>query len=132
MNTWFNLIGRIAMPNKVKQTIARVAADQILGGPFFPVIFYTSLTLLEGGSLEDVRKKLESAWFRTWTVGVMVFTPASALNMAVIAPQNRVLFVNSVSLSWNTYLSYTNNKHKAILAEAEAVHDAQVTIHSGD
>ena len=122
MHTWFGLIGRIELPNKVLQTVARVAADQLIGGPFFPAIFYTSLTLLEGGTLDDVRRKLERAWFRTWVIGALIFTPASAINMAVIAPQNRVLFVNGVSLSWNTYLSYTNNKHR-LVSETAAVEE---------
>lgn len=125
MNAWFSLIGRIVMPNKALQAVTRVAADQLIGGPFFPAIFYTSLTLLEGGTLEDVRKKLERAWFHTWAVGVLVFTPASAINMTVISPQNRVLFVNGVSLSWNIYLSYTNNRHKTLLSEAEAIQTAE-------
>lgn len=125
MNGWFSVLGRIFHPNLAIQTVKRVALDQIVAGPCFPVIFYTSLTLLEGGSLQQVRTKLEAAWFRTWTVGVCVFTPASIINQSVIAPQHRVLFINGVSLCWNVFLSYTNNRHKniSLVSEAAAIQE---------
>jgi protein Mpv17 len=110
MHVWFGLIGRIQHPNKIIQTILRVGADQGLGGPWFPALFFTSMTLMEGGTLLDVRKKLELAWFDTWKVGVVVFTPASAINQSIIPPPSRVLFMNGVALGWNTYLAYTNSK----------------------
>lgn len=128
MHNWFRLIGRITLPNKAAQAVARVAADQLIGGPFFPAIFFTSLTLLEGGSLKQVRERLAKSWFSTWCVGVLVFTPASAINMTLIPPQNRVLFVNLVSLNWNAYLSYTYNRHKTLIYDRQAIQEAAVGV----
>jgi hypothetical protein len=123
MNGWFAILNRIVHPNLAVQTAGRVAVDQVIGGPCFPAIFYTSLTLLEGGTLDQVRTKLKAAWFRTWRVGVCVFAPASIINQSVIAPQNRVLFINGVSLCWNVFLSHTNNKYKAadFVSEYDAI-----------
>ncbi len=91
MHNWFRLIRRITLPNKAAQAVARVAADQLIGGPFFPAIFFTSLTLLEGGSLQQVHDRLKKSWFRTWCIGVLVFTPASAINMTLIPSEQRPL-----------------------------------------
>lgn len=111
----------------MKQTVARVAVDQLIGGPFFPAIFFTSLTLLEGGTLRQVRERLEKSWFRTWCVGAMVYIPASAINMTLIPAQDRVLFVNLVSLNWNAYLSYTHGRNKAEI-DKENIVQAAATI----
>ncbi|PWN52774.1 protein SYM1, partial [Violaceomyces palustris] len=115
MTTWLSLIGGIKMQSKVLQTVVRVAMDQIIIGPILPAVFFTSLTLLEGGDLKKVSEKLSKAWFDTWLVGVAVFTPASVINMTLIAPQNRILFVNAVGLSWNTFLSYKNSRTKSLI-----------------
>lgn len=124
MHNWFRLIRCIMLPNKAAQAVARVAADQLIGGPFFPAIFFTSLTLLEGGSLQQVRERLKRSWFRTWCIGFLVFTPASAINMTLIPPQNSVLFVSLVSLNWNAYLSYTHNRHKELIDGRQAIQEA--------
>jgi protein Mpv17 len=120
MHVWFGLVGRIQHINKVVQTVARVVVDQSIAGPIFPGLFYTCITLLEGGSLQDARTKVKSAWPDTWMTGVLVFTPASVVNMSMIAPPNRVLFMNAVGLSWNIYLSHANNRHKNIISGFQA------------
>lgn len=128
MNAWFGLLGRIVHPNLAIQTAKRVIVDQVIAGPCFPIIFYTSLTLMEGGTLQQVLDKIKAAWFLTWTVGVCVFTPASIINQSVIAPQHRVLFMNGVALCWNVFLSHTNNKHDEvnIISEAEAIREHEL------
>jgi protein Mpv17 len=112
MNVWFATLNRIHHPNLAIQTAKRVVVDQGVAGPCIPAFFYTSLTLLEGGTLQQVQTRLKDAWFRTWSIGVCVFAPASIINQSVIAPQNRILFISGVALCWNVFLSYTNNKYK--------------------
>ncbi|CAO1625594.1 unnamed protein product [Parajaminaea phylloscopi] len=126
MSSWFKVVGRINHPNKVVQTVTRVVVDQGVGGPSVPVLFFTCMTLMEGGSFQDVRRKLEAAWFNTWKTGVTIWVPASTINMTVVPPDARVLFTNSVALMWNVYLSYTNERHRILLGQrtADIAHSA--------
>ncbi|UZJ55653.1 hypothetical protein CBS101457_004973 [Exobasidium rhododendri] len=121
MHVWFGFLGRIRHPNIVIQTAMRVGVDQCTAGPLFPAMFFTSMTLLEGGTMADVRAKLKAAWFDTWKVGFVVFTPASIINQSIIPLSDRVLFINSIALGWNTYLSYTNSRQaRTLTAQKDA------------
>lgn len=112
MNQWFSILNRIKHSNLAIQTAARVGVDQLIGAPCIPALFYASLTLLEGGNLDQVQSKIKAAWWPTLKVGWCVFTPASIINQSIVPPQTRVLFINSIALCWNVFLSYTNNKYK--------------------
>lgn len=121
MSFWFKQVGKITHPNKIAQTAMRVVVDQGVGGPAVPVLFFTSLTLMQGGTLDDVRKKLKAAWLNTWKLGASIWIPFSTINMSLVPADARLLSTNAVALCWNIYLSYTNERHRIMLARARGV-----------
>ncbi len=68
-------------------------------------LFFSSTTLMAGGSTQDVKRKLDESWWSTLKTSWGVWIPVQALNMALVPPQQRLLFVNVVNLAWNTFLS---------------------------
>ena len=102
----------------------RIASDAVDGGLEEVMLELMKLYL------EDVKKKLQNAWFKTWCTAIVFFTPASIINLSIIAPRNRLLFVNCVGLTWGVFLANTNNRAKLdqdaipVLTgiEAEAIH----------
>ncbi|OCF38031.1 hypothetical protein I317_04814 [Kwoniella heveanensis CBS 569] len=118
-HVWLGTIERIKMASRIKTLATKVALDCGLWSPFVTFMFPTCLGLLEGKSIEEVRKKVAYGWFPTWQKAVCVFGPTQIINFTFVPPQHRLLTVQSVALGWNVFLSWQNNRNNKTLALAE-------------
>ncbi|WVR00100.1 hypothetical protein IAU59_007242 [Kwoniella sp. CBS 9459] len=118
-HVWLGTIERVKMASRIKTLTAKVALDCVLWSPFVTFMFPTCLGLLEGKSIEEVRKKVAYGWFPTWQKAVCVFGPTQIINFTFVPLQHRQLTVQSVALGWNVFLSWQNNRNNKTLAMAE-------------
>lgn len=59
MATWYRLLDRyVVHRNKTVETLQRLVLDQSLVAPSFLAIFLSYMTLAEGGSVQQVKTKL--------------------------------------------------------------------------
>ncbi|WWD19719.1 hypothetical protein CI109_104183 [Kwoniella shandongensis] len=98
----------------------KLVLDIFLWSPFVTFMFPTSLGLLEGKGVEEVKRKVAMGWFPTWQKAVCVFGPTQVLNFTLIPPQHRLVVIQSVGICWNIFLSWQNNKTNKLLAQASA------------
>ncbi|KAF8323939.1 hypothetical protein DL93DRAFT_2070069 [Clavulina sp. PMI_390] len=102
------VLEKIPLRTKTAQVAGRVALDQFVFTPVVLSVFFTATTLMEGRSLADAQKKLETSYKPTLLANWTLFIPFQTFNMAT---------VNVISLFWNTYLSLAaSNPHPARLA----------------
>ena len=105
--TWYNILQRHVVLSTPRRTmLARVAADQGIFAPVFIGVFLGSMAVLEGGS---PREKLEKQYVNALTANYMLWPAAQMVNFSVVPLEHRVLFVNLVSIGWNSYLSFLNS-----------------------
>ena len=83
-----------------------MACDQGLFAPTFIGIFLSSMAVLEGGSPSD---KLAQAYWPALSANYMVWPFVQLVNFKVVPLEHRLLFVNTISIGWNCYLSYLNS-----------------------
>ncbi|KAL7419104.1 hypothetical protein Q5752_005940 [Cryptotrichosporon argae] len=119
-HTWLGLVDRVRLASPAKTLAARVALDQAAWGPFIVFVFWTTNGFLEGKTPSEVRRKVEHAFLPSWSKAVCVFAPTQIINFTWVPLQHRLLFVQSVGLGWNIYLSYVNNINNRRLAAAAA------------
>jgi len=98
-------------PGTNAATVAtKVGIDQVLFNPVFGSIFFTYMGLAAGDSLGDVKAKIQrdikTAVVGSWTVWV----PAHTINFKFISPQQRLLYINTVQIGYNIFLSFLGNK----------------------
>lgn len=106
----------------VGATVAKVALDQLVMGPLLLLAFlsYTGFVAPLAGSgngdgpwsASALRARLRAARVTVhadyWSIckqSWLVWVPVQTITMAFIAPQNRLVFINIVSLFWNAFLS---------------------------
>ncbi|WVQ77544.1 hypothetical protein IAR50_007231 [Cryptococcus sp. DSM 104548] len=130
-HTWLSRLDKIKTSNKATTLAAKVALDCLVWSPCVTFMFPTSLGLLEGKSIDEVRQKVAMGWFPTWQKAVCVFGPTQIINFTLIPPQHRFLAVQSVGMCWNTFLSWQNNRNNKLLAQATA-HLAEATAHAAE
>ncbi|KIH89476.1 protein Mpv17 [Sporothrix brasiliensis 5110] len=105
--TWYGILQRhVVLSTPRKTMLARVAADQGVFAPVFIGVFLSSMAVLEGGSPQE---KLEKNYKNALTANYMLWPAAQMVNFSLVPLEHRVLFVNLVSIGWNSYLSYLNS-----------------------
>ncbi|KAI9739663.1 MAG: Protein required for ethanol metabolism [Cirrosporium novae-zelandiae] len=106
--TWYKVLQkRVNLSSANKTIAARVGLDQLVFAPIHMVIFLSTMSVLEGTSPQ---KKLETTYKDAIQKNWMVWPWIQAVNFKLVPLEHRVLVVNVVSLGWNCYLSYINNK----------------------
>ncbi|KAL9940185.1 hypothetical protein V8E36_000890 [Tilletia maclaganii] len=102
---WFKVLERIQFKSRAATIGAKVAADQFIAAPNIVLLFFSTTTLMAGGSVEDVKAKVRESWWPTLTMSWLVWIPVQTINMGFVPLGQRFLFVNIVALFWNTFLS---------------------------
>lgn len=109
------------LPGTKPITVAtKVAIDQTIWNPIFGVMFFGYLSLMEGKSWTDYTNKLK-ADLKTAVMGSWaVWVPAHTINFAFVPPQQRLLYINTIQIGYNVFLSFLGNKEVAPEGEKEA------------
>ena len=99
------------IPGTAMKTVAtKVGIDQLIWNPIFGVMFFSYLGLAEGKGFADISKKiqadLKTAVMGSWTVWI----PAHFINFRFIPSSQRLLYINSIQIGYNIFLSFLGNK----------------------
>jgi len=76
----------------------------------FTAIIFVFLGVLEGQTREQITKKLRDDYKPTMLANWKLWIPATAVNIALVPPALRVLYINVVFFFWAVYLSSVANK----------------------
>jgi protein Mpv17 len=92
------------------QAVAKkVLFDQIVWNPLFNSAFFAWLNFTEGKSVEDYKEKLIADLPKAYTASWLVWGPLHTFNFAFIPPHQRLLYINSVQVFYNVFLSIIGN-----------------------
>jgi protein Mpv17 len=98
-------------PGTKPVTVAtKVLIDQTMWNPIFGLMFFGYLNVCEGKSFADYKQKisqdLKTAVMGSWAVWV----PAHTVNFAFVPPSQRLLYINTIQIGYNVFLSFLGNK----------------------
>jgi protein Mpv17 len=100
-----------AMPGTGAVTVAtKVAIDQIIWNPIFGSVFFTYIGLTEGKSLSEIKTKLDNDLMAAVKGSWTVWPIAHAINFRFIPSSQRLLYINSIQIGYNVFLSCIANK----------------------
>lgn len=88
----------------------KVVIDQFVQAPVFTVLIFGFLGVLEGKTVDEIRKQLDDDYVDTMLANWKLWVPATAVNIAFCPPILRVLFLNVVFFFWSIFLSLKLNK----------------------
>ena len=90
----------------------KVVIDQFVQAPVFTVLIFGFLGLLEGKTIDEIKKQLDEDYVDTMLANWKLWVPATAVNIAFCPPILRVLFLNVVFFFWSIFLSLKLNKNE--------------------
>ncbi|KAI9899806.1 hypothetical protein N3K66_006267 [Trichothecium roseum] len=109
---WFKLLEHLFPISKTAAfgpAMKRVVMDQVVFAPFGLGVFFTAMTLAEGGGRKAVSNKLKDMYIPTLKANYIVWPAVQAVNFRVMPVQYQLPFVSTISIAWTAYLSLTNS-----------------------
>ncbi|TQV93652.1 vacuolar membrane protein [Cordyceps javanica] len=111
---WFKLLERLFPMSKTSSfgpALKRVAFDQIVFAPFGVALFFTAMTVAEGGGRRAVSNKLRDMYVPTLKANYVVWPAVQLVNFRLMPVQYQLVspFVSTVGIAWTAYLSLTNS-----------------------
>lgn len=88
----------------------KVVIDQFIQAPIFTVLIFSFLGLLEGKSMDAIKRQLDDDYTDTMLANWKLWVPATVVNIGFCPPALRVLFLNCVFFFWSIFLSLKLNK----------------------
>lgn len=90
----------------------KVAIDQLFWSPCFSVLFFGYTGALELQGLPHMIEKIQAESFAQVTGSWHVWPAAHAINFRMVPTEQRILFINTVQVAYNCFLSVLAN-HEA-------------------
>jgi len=103
------------LDGKIPGTSAKVVAtkvfiDQVLWNPIFGVMFFSYVALLEAKGLQYVVDKTRNELLTQVTGSWKVWPLAHTINFRYIPSSQRVLYINTIQIGYNCFLSLISNR----------------------
>ncbi|KEY72365.1 hypothetical protein S7711_01045 [Stachybotrys chartarum IBT 7711] len=108
---WFQLLSRVfpmTKANAFGPAMKRVAFDQLVFAPIGVGIFFTVMTVAEGGGKRAVSNKLRDMYVPTLKANYLVWPAVQIVNFRLMPVQFQLPFVSTVGIAWTAYLSLSN------------------------
>ncbi|KFH44279.1 hypothetical protein ACRE_049230 [Hapsidospora chrysogenum ATCC 11550] len=109
---WFKFLERIFPISKTSAfgpAMKRVAFDQFIFAPFGLAVFFTTMTVAEGGGRRAVSNKLRDMYIPTLKANFIVWPAVQIVNFRLMPVQFQLPFVSTIGIAWTAYLSLTNS-----------------------
>lgn len=122
---WFSFLNKSfpvvkGSANGTTQALKRVACDQLIFSPVGLALFFTYITVAEGGGRKAVQRKFSQVYVPALKSNYMVWPAVQMLNFRVVPLPLQLPFVSTVGIAWTTYLSLTNSAADAANAEGHS------------
>ncbi|KAK4533572.1 hypothetical protein CCYA_CCYA18G4454 [Cyanidiococcus yangmingshanensis] len=102
---WYQFLDQMIKGTGVRQVVSKVALDQLLWAPVFTAIFLGYTSLLSGATTEETMKKIKADTFTGVRASWSVWPIAHAINFRFVPPSQRLLYINSIQIVYNMFLS---------------------------
>jgi protein Mpv17 len=87
----------------------RVAFDQLIFAPVGLGIFFTAMTIAEGGGRRAVSHKLRDMYIPTLKANYAVWPAVQIVNFRLMPVHFQLPFVSTIGIAWTAYLSLANS-----------------------
>jgi protein Mpv17 len=109
---WFGLLSRVFPMAKgqpaLGQALKRVVMDQLVYAPFGLALFFSVMTVAEGGGRRAVQNKMRDMYLPTLKANYILWPAVQMVNFRLMPMQFQLPFVSTIGIAWTAYLSLTN------------------------
>jgi len=103
---WYHFIDKLLPATNTATIVKKVALDQFVFAPTFYLTFYSGMSLLEGHTVSYTAEHIKKKFLPTYLADLTFWPAAQAFNFKMVTPPNRVLYISTLCIPWNAFLSH--------------------------